>query len=225
LDITGSHGQWDSAAPTGAKCRLIGVGVVLVHAVKMQVEVFLSRASQDLFSRYGDRAQIPPRRNHIKNCQDTFYLAQDSSLRTGNANAQPSKADSHTVRRPSSVVRQVRSTLLGLSSFWSQPSGGIRWIVRPPVGRQSAAAHNGGAGTADASSDRVVVCSGHTWRLVYRFHWSRYTVPHAPPARLKTVRSHREPSLESCRRGHGRQVTYNPVYREKLNGDAVCSSI
>jgi hypothetical protein len=174
--------------------------------------VFLSRASQDLFSRYGDRAQIPPRRDHIKNCHDTFYLAPGfvPSYRKGERTT--SKADSHTVRRPSSVVRQVRSTLLGLSSFWSQPSGGIRWIVRPPVGRQSAVAHNGGAGTAGASSDRVVVCNGHTWRLVYRFHGSRYTVPHAPPARLKTVRSHREPSLESCRRGHGRQVTYNPVF-------------
>jgi hypothetical protein len=45
----------------------------MVHAVKMQVEVFLSRAAQDLFSRYGDRARIPPRRDHITNCQDTFY--------------------------------------------------------------------------------------------------------------------------------------------------------
>jgi hypothetical protein len=47
----------------------------MVHAVKMQVEVFLSRAAQDLFSRNGDRARIPPRRDHITNCQDTFYLS------------------------------------------------------------------------------------------------------------------------------------------------------
>ena len=38
-------------------------------------------SSQDLFSRYGDRAQIPPRRDHIKNCQETFYPARDPVFR------------------------------------------------------------------------------------------------------------------------------------------------
>jgi hypothetical protein len=66
--------QWDSEIATGAKGRLIGVGVVLVHAVKMQVELFLSRANQDLFSRYGDPHSFRLAATTSRNCQDMFYL-------------------------------------------------------------------------------------------------------------------------------------------------------
>jgi hypothetical protein len=45
--------------PVGGLRLRIGVGVVLVHAVKMRVEVFLLRARQDLFSSYMEtRAQF-----------------------------------------------------------------------------------------------------------------------------------------------------------------------
>jgi hypothetical protein len=41
-------------------------------------------------------------------------------------------------------------------------------------------------------ADSLLSCTTARRILVYRFHWSRYTVPHVPPARLKTVRPHRD---------------------------------